>query len=153
MIQIFDIREKPELLTEAVDYFWKQWGSDSNFNFYRDCIERSCETQSNIPRFYIAAVDNKIIGSYALLRSDLNSRQDLFPWLACLFVEPEFRGKNIGTQLQNHAIDQVRLKGYEKLYLCTDLTDYYERNNWRYIGKGYSISGDETKIYEYQIRN
>ncbi|WP_229522421.1 GNAT family N-acetyltransferase [Paenibacillus monticola] len=96
---------------------------------------------------------NKIIGSYALLRSELNSRQDLSPWLACLFVEPEYRRKNIGVQLQNHSINQVRLKGYEKLYLCTDLTDYYERNNWNHIGKGYSIDDNETRIYEYQIRN
>jgi GNAT superfamily N-acetyltransferase len=153
MIQIFDIREKPELLKDAIDYFWNQWGSESNYNFYRDCIERSTETESDVPRFYIAIEDNKTIGSYALLRSDLNSRQDLFPWLACLYVEPEYRGKNIGAQLQNHAINQVRLKGYEKLYLCTDLTDYYERNNWSHIGKGYSIGDDETRIYEYQIRN
>jgi GNAT superfamily N-acetyltransferase len=153
VIHIFDVREKPEFLENTVAYFWKQWGSDSNFNFYRDCIERSCETQSDVPRFYIAIEDNKIIGSYAILRSDLNSRQDLFPWFACLYVESEYRGKNIGTQIQNHAINQVRLKGYQKLYLCTDLTNYYEKTNWRYIGKGYSISNDETRIYEYQIKN
>ena len=112
MIQIFDIREKRELLKEAVNYFWNHWGSASNLNFYRDCIERSCDTESDIPRFYIALEDNKIIGSYAILRSDLNSRQDLFPWFACLYVEPEYRGKKIGAQLQNHAINEVRLKGY-----------------------------------------
>jgi GNAT superfamily N-acetyltransferase len=153
LIYIFDIRDKPELLKGAVDYIWNKWGSESNLNFYRDCIERSCETQSDVPRFYLAIEDNKIIGSYALLRSDLNSRQDLFPWFACLYVEPDYRGKNLGTQLQNHAINEVRQKGYEKLYLCTDMTGYYERNNWRHIGKGYSIGDDETRIYEYQIRN
>jgi N-acetylglutamate synthase-like GNAT family acetyltransferase len=149
MIQIIDIRERPELVNEAVDFFWKQWGSDSNHNFYRDCIERSCDTASDIPRFYLALQDDKIIGSYALLRSDLNSRQDLFPWFACLYVEPEHRGHHAGVQLQNHAINQAKLKGYEKLYLCTDLTDYYEKNNWKFIGKGYSITDEETRIYEF----
>lgn len=153
MIQIFDIREKSELLQDTIDYFWEKWGSDSNVKFYHDCIERSLETQSDLPRFYIAMEGNKIIGSYALLRSDLNSRQDLFPWFACLYIEPNYRGKNIGTQLQNHAITQVELKGYRKLYLCTDLSSYYEKNNWNHIGKGYSVHGDETRIYEYQIRN
>jgi GNAT superfamily N-acetyltransferase len=152
MIQIFEITEKPELLKDAVDYFWNHWGSDSNRNFYRDCIEKSCDTESDIPRFYLAFEYNKIVGSYAILRSDLNSRQDLFPWFACLYVEAEYRGKNIGAQLQNHAINQSRFKGYEKLYLCTDLTDYYERNNWRFIGKGYSMNDDETRIYEYNVR-
>lgn len=43
------------------------------------------------------------------------------------------------------------MKGYERLYLCTDLSNYYEKNNWNYIGEGYSIHGDETRIYEYQM--
>jgi len=64
MINIFDIREKPELQKDAVDYFWNHWGSDSNLNFYRDCIERSCDTKSDIPRFYLALEGNKVVGSY-----------------------------------------------------------------------------------------
>ncbi|MDQ0060070.1 GNAT family N-acetyltransferase [Paenibacillus harenae] len=151
MIRIIDIRERPDLQKAAVDYFWQRWGSDSNRNFYRDCIERSCDTQCDVPRFYLALEDDQIIGAYALLRSDLNSRQDLFPWFACLFVEPEHRGKRIGALLQDHAIVQARQKGYERLYLCTDLTHYYEKTNWSYIGKGYSISDDETRIYEYKV--
>jgi GNAT superfamily N-acetyltransferase len=114
MTRMIDIRERTELLKEVADYFWNQWGSDSNYNFYRDCIERSCDT---------------------------------------VYVEPEHRGHNVGMQLQNHAINQAKLKGYEKLYLCTDLTDYYEKNNWKFIGKGYSITDEETRIYEFNIES
>ncbi len=28
-------------LGKGIEYFWKNWGSDSNFNFYKDCIENS----------------------------------------------------------------------------------------------------------------
>ena len=153
MIQIMDIRDEKELLEDAVNYFWSQWGSSTNYNFYKDCITQSCNTDSEIPRFYLAIEDNKIIGSYALLRSELNSRQDLSPWFACLYVHPEERGRKIGDLLQTHAIGESRRKGFKALYLCTDLTKYYERTNWKYIGKGYSISGDETRIYEYQFSN
>lgn len=96
--------------------------------------------------------ENKIVGSYAILRSDLNSRQDLSPWFACLFVELEYRGKHIGAQLQTHAINQAKLRGYENLYLCTDMTGYYEKTNWRFIGKGFSLFDDETRIYEYKVK-
>jgi len=151
MIQIIDISNKTEFLEDAINYFWSQWGSDSNFNFYKDCITQSCTTESEIPRFYLALEDNKIIGSYALIRSDLNSRQDLSPWFACLYVSPEARGRKIGDLLQTHAISESRRKGYKELYLCTDLTSYYERTEWNYIGKGYSINDDETRIYGYQL--
>ncbi|OPG98767.1 GNAT family N-acetyltransferase [Chryseobacterium mucoviscidosis] len=148
MFEIVDIRQKPDMVQAAVHYFWKQWGSESSYHFYRDCIERSVETESDVPRFYVLLDGDRIVGGYALLRSDLNSRQDLFPWFACLHVDPEYRGQNLGGQLQNHAINEVKAKGYDKLYLCTDLTDYYEKNNWAYIGKGYLLDDEETRIYE-----
>lgn len=151
MFEIVDIRQKPERVQDAVQYFWKQWGTETSFHFYRDCMERSVETKSDVPRFYVMLDGEQIIGGYALLRSDLNSRQDLFPWFACLYVESEYRGKKLGEQLQNHAIREVQAKGYDKLYLCTDLTDYYEKNNWTHIGKGYLLDDEETRIYEYTI--
>lgn len=151
MFEIVDIRQKPEKVQDAVQYFWKQWGTESSFHFYRDCMERSVETESDVPRFYVMLDGERIIGGYALLRSDLNSRQDLFPWFACLYVEPEYRGKKLGEQLQNHAIREVQAKGYDRLYLCTDLTEYYEKNNWTHIGKGYLLDDEETRIYEYKV--
>lgn len=39
MLKIVDIRQRPELLQSAVQYFWKQWGTETNLDFYRDCIE------------------------------------------------------------------------------------------------------------------
>lgn len=153
MLEILNIRNYPERLEEAIQYIWGQWGSESNQKFYRDCIIQSCETESDLPRFYLAIEDNKIIGSYALLRSDLNSRQDLCPWFACLYVNSDSRGRKIGEWLQNHAINETKEKGYSKLFLCTDLTEYYERNKWRYIGRGYSLNDDETRIYEYRIEH
>ncbi|MCG7386830.1 GNAT family N-acetyltransferase [Paenibacillus sp. ACRRY] len=151
MFEIMNIRQKPELLQAAVQYFWKQWGTETSYHFYRDCMERSVDTNSDVPRFYVMLDGDRIIGGYALLRSDLNSRQDLFPWFACLHVVPEYRGKNLGGQLQKHAVNQVKLKGYDKLYLCTDLQGYYEKNDWTYIGKGYLLDDEETRIYELQI--
>ncbi|BBH20309.1 hypothetical protein Back11_16540 [Paenibacillus baekrokdamisoli] len=147
-IEIYDIREQKARLDEIVDYFWKQWGSESNYHFYRDCMEHSCQTDNNLPRFYVAMEDSKIVGSYALLRSDLNSRQDLEPWFACLYVSPELRGRKLGTQLQNHAKDQARIAGYPALYLSTDLDGYYERNEWIAKGHTYLFDGTQTKVYE-----
>jgi predicted GNAT superfamily acetyltransferase len=148
MIKILNIKDRKDLFEKAVDYYWEQWGSSSNRNFYKDCMYHSCQTDNKLPNFYIAIQSDIIVGSYALLSSDLNSRQDLKPWFACLFVSPELRGKNIGFTLQKHAIEQANLLGYQQLYLCTELEGYYERNNWNYIGDGYIFNGDITRIYK-----
>src|SRR5690606_29389271 len=111
---------------KVIDYFWSKWGGKSNYLFYKDCIERSIDTENDLPRFFVALQEDEIIGSYAILRSDLNSRQDLSPWFACLYVEEKCRGKNLGTALQNHAKQYMKALGYEKLYLCTEIEGYYE---------------------------
>ena len=150
-MKIVDIREVPELFEQAYQFIWGQWGEESNARFYRDCMEQACRTEEAIPRFYLALEGDTLMGSYALLRSDLNSRQDLSPWFACLFVDPEHRGQGLGGTLQQHALAQAKEKGYRELFLCTDLTGYYERQGWDYIGKGYLLDDSETRIYSKAI--
>ena len=147
-MEIYNVREIKEKKEEIFEYFWRKWGYEKNRMFYRDCIERSIDTESDLPRFFVALEEDKIIGSYAILRSDLNSRQDLYPWFACLYVEEEQRGRNLGAMLQQHAKAYMKSKGFDKLYLCTDMNDYYEKNDWIDIGIGYSIGDDLYKIYE-----
>ena len=81
------INKNSKLLEKGIEYFWKQWGNSSNFDFYKDCIENSIYDDKSLPKFYLMLDEGKIIGSYALLINDLISRQDLFPWFACLFVD------------------------------------------------------------------
>jgi predicted N-acetyltransferase YhbS len=147
MIEIFHLKDKAELLDNAVQLFWKQWGTESNFKFYEDCMIHSIKTDSDLPRFYIAIQQGEIIGTYALLRNDLISRQDLFPWLACLYVQPNHRGQHIGKKLLQHAREETNKLGYNNLYLCTDLEGYYEKFGWIHLTSGYLFNGEETKIY------
>lgn len=148
MIEIYELSQRIELFDEAVKVFWEQWGNEHNYKFYQDCMLQSCKTSEEIPRFYIALLNESIIGTYAVIRNDLNSRQDLFPWLACLYVNPDHRGNGIGSQLLEHAILETFKKGYKKLYLTTDLEGYYEKYGWTHITEAYGVSGGAIKVYE-----
>lgn len=120
--------------------------------FYVDCMKHSGKTSDSIPSFYIALEDEKVIGTYALLRNDINSRQDLFPWLACLYVDPAYRGKSIGKQLLEHGLQTTALLGYEKLYLSSDLEGYYEKYGWTSAAITYGPSGGSIKVYEKAVK-
>ena len=146
-MKIVEIQQRPELFDKSVGVFWGEWGNEKNYKFYEDAMRQSCLTTDEIPRFYIALENESIIGTYALIRNDLNSRQDLFPWLACLFVDPEHQGKRIGSQLLQHARQEAAKKGFEKLYLSTDLEGYYEKYGWTHIGEVYGVSGSSLKLY------
>lgn len=147
-MEIIELRNKDQLLDQAIQVFWQQWGSEENFKFYEDAILHSATTSSDIPRFYVAVEEGEIIGTYAMLRNDLNSRQDLCPWLACLYVAEEHRGKGIGAKLLDHGLSVAAKKGYENLYLTTDIENYYEKYGWKNSGSVYGAGGGASKLYE-----
>lgn len=148
MIEIIDIKNRADLFEQAVDFIWGYWGNERNFNFYQDCMKHSCTTNSDLPKFYIVLQNETIIGSYALLRNDLISRQDLTPWFACLYVVPELRGQKLGEVILEHAIQETRKKGYENLYLCTDIDGYYEKYGWIHLNNAFLFNGEEIKVYK-----
>jgi GNAT superfamily N-acetyltransferase len=147
LLEIYELSQRMDLYEDAVQVFWRNWGSQNNFNFYHDCIMHSCGSHNDLPKFYIAVQNNAIAATYALLRNDLISRQDLFPWLACLYIVPELRGNKFGSLLLQHAMKETAKSGFENLYLCTDLDGYYEKYNWSFLTNGYIFNGDLTKIY------
>ncbi len=146
-IQIIELSSRKDLMDDAVNYFWNCWGKENNFPFYRDCIVNSVHDPNDVPNFYLALEGNKIIGTYALLINDLISRQDLKPWLACLYTEPGYRGKGLAGMLLEHGLQQTRAMGYQKLYLYTDLVGFYEKKGWNHICNGFTATGDEYRIY------
>ncbi|MBD1383345.1 GNAT family N-acetyltransferase [Bacillus sp. IB182487] len=147
-MKITEIKQGTELFDKAVQVFWGQWGNEGNYKFYNDAILHSCNTSEEIPRFYVALNNKSIIGTYALIRNDLNSRQDLWPWLACLYVDPEFRGNEMGSRLLEHALKEAARKGFSKLYLTSDLEGYYEKYGWTHLTECYGASGGSIKLYE-----
>jgi GNAT superfamily N-acetyltransferase len=66
----------------------------------------------------------------------LISRQDLFPWLAALYVDEAARGKGLAGKLQQHVIAFAAQAGYDELHLWSACRDFYERYGWQYIGDG-----------------
>jgi N-acetylglutamate synthase-like GNAT family acetyltransferase len=59
-------------------------------------------------------------------------RPDLEPWLASVFVDPEERGRGIGSQLVEFIMLQARERRFTRLYLFTpDRQTFYQRLGWR----------------------
>ena len=152
-MEITELSERPDLLEASIKYFWSCWGNESNYIFYKNCIENSLKPVNALPKFYLALSENKIIGSYALLTNDLISRQDLMPWLACLYVNEEHRKKGVAEKLLNHGLKQSFEKGFSELFLSTGLENFYEKKDWRLFSYGYSVGGDKYKIYYKQTNN
>jgi predicted N-acetyltransferase YhbS len=60
------------------------------------------------------------IGSISLVKDDLPGHPNLNPWLASLYVFPEFRGRGLGRLLVQQALDFLRQQKYPHAYLFTE---------------------------------
>lgn len=145
-VRIISVRDNPEYLAQAVDYFSSKWGISKEI--YAESIGCSLTTGSPLPRWYLMLRGTEIIGSYGLITNDFNSRQDLLPWLCALYIEKAERGNNLGAILLAHGKAEATKLGFPNLHLFTDHIGYYERHGWQYIGDCYSVHGEKSRIYK-----
>ncbi len=89
------------------------------------------------------------MGTVGLWRCDLISRQDLYPWLAALYVDEEFqRGQGLGATVQQHVIEHAPRRDIrEALSLFAEFKGYYERFGWQYIGDGLDYPDKPVHLY------
>jgi predicted N-acetyltransferase YhbS len=93
----------------------------------------------------------RLLGTVGLWRCDLISRQDLYPWMAALYVAPEARGQGLAGKLQQHVIEYARAQGYSELFLYSACRDFYERFGWQYIGEGLDYPASAVSLYRYDL--
>jgi len=144
--KIISLRENPEYLKRAIDFYSLKWNVPRDI--YEDSMTISLTTQSPLPRWFLMLKEDEIIGSYGLITNDVISRQDLWPWLCAVYIEEKERGKALSSKLLEHGRIEAAKLGYSKVYLCTDHIGLYEKYGWSHFGFGYLRSGTKVRLYE-----
>jgi len=89
-----------------------------------------------IPSTFVYDHQGRPAGSAAIVASDMDSRPQWSPWLASVFVAPEFRRQGIGGRLVRHVMAQAAAAGYQQLYLFTpDRAAFYQKLGWQPIAE------------------
>lgn len=146
-LQLFSVREHPELTEDVIAFFQRHWATENSMKVYENCIRSCIETESPLPQWYVLMLNGKIVAGAGLITNDFISRMDLWPWLAALYVEEECRGCALGRELIRHALDEAARLGFDNLYLCTDHIGYYEKYGFTAIAEGFHPWGDRSRIY------
>ena len=148
-MNLCSLREHPGLLETFISYFQQTWANPDSMAVYEDCMRHAITTDSPLPQWYLLTDDagETIIGCAGLITNDFISRMDLWPWLAALIVEEEYRGNALGSVLIRHAREHAASLGFDHLYLATDHIGYYEKYGFAYIADGYHPWGESSRIY------
>jgi len=87
--------------------------------------------QSLVPSLYLASLDGRPLGTVSLVGLDMPLRPLLSPWLASLWVSPDWRRRGIGSRLLAHVEARAAAVGLSPLYLFTDTRQaWYARRGW-----------------------
>ena len=145
-MKIIKLADHPELREQAAIWFSDKW--EIPVEAYRDSIQSSIEQPEGIPQWYVILNDTQqIIAGTGVIDNDFHERKDISPNLCALFVEETYRKQNIAKQLLDFARAEMRSLGFEKLYLVTDLDDFYERCGWTFLTMVTEDEGGLIKMY------
>lgn len=148
-MRIKPLCECPQHLETIARWWQDEWG---HYNPTRSLDDRKQSLQlylseeSQLPTVWLAVEDDQLLGTAALDIDDLPSVKHGFsPWLASVFVAPQFRQQGIGRMLVEHVINFAQQHRYPTLTLFTgDQMAWYERMGFKEIDKkqyaGYDIT-------------
>jgi hypothetical protein len=87
-----------------------------------------------IPSTIVALAGDRLLGSASLLERDIPGTEEWAPWLASVYVTPEWRGQGIGWRLVDRVMQEARELGVAVLHLFTAGAEgWYGPRGWRVI--------------------
>jgi len=134
-MEILNLADVPHCLELISGWHHNEW---SYLNPGRTFEKRLADMQkhllgNDIPTTFVA-ISDQVLGSAALIESDMPERSELTPWLASVFVAPEARKNGVGRALVQRVMQHAKASGVKTMYLYTpDRAHFYKHMGWQTI--------------------
>ncbi|MFM8342827.1 MAG: GNAT family N-acetyltransferase [Methylomonas sp.] len=153
-MQILDLRDAPQQIPKLAEWHHQQWASLNPNGSLEKRIVKMQDYLSDelIPSTFIAKT-SRLLGSAAIVDNDMETWPELTPWLASVFVAPEYRRQGVGSQLVKHVMHKAKHAGIEAMYLFTpDQANFYQKLGWEVIAneeyRGHSVMVMRVRLTE-----
>lgn len=145
-LTLIKLCDNSEFLEKAAQWFSEKWKIP--VEAYQESILECVEQKNGIPQWYIILDSSgNIIAGAGIIENDFHDHKDLRPNLCALFVEEEYRNQGIATYMLNFVRKELGNMGYEKLYLITDHTEFYEKCGWSFLTMVNDDQGAPVRMY------
>ena len=138
-MEIKYLADCPQHLHEVSNWLYEEWGAwyenssrEKRLNKLKNKLNKK-----EVPTVFVTVIDETPVGTASLVKYDMQTKENLTPWLASVYVKKEFRRRGIGSQLVQRVTKEARDIGFEEIYLFTpDKKDFYLNLNWKFYRKG-----------------
>lgn len=130
---ISDLRQQPAFFDAVADRIWQAWWKERGFPIdYITGRLRETMNAELIPFALVAHDGETFLGTASVIASDLEDRPHYTPWVAAVWVEPEYRQQRIGRALVARAAGDAFALGIDRVYLCAAKIrrNFYLQQGW-----------------------
>ena len=131
-MKIYNLADKLEYLDEICHLTEEEWGKYKDLDEFELKVSRkkqkikSLLSENNYCKLILLDGDS-LVGFISIFPTDGDERCDLSPWYATMYVKKEYRGKGYSKILNDAILDEARNRGFSKIYLKSELKNYYEK--------------------------
>ena len=143
--KIISITDNEDYIIKASEFFHNIWNID--INEYILSMKESLNRKLAFPRWYIALIDDEIIGGVGVIFNDFHKAKDLYPNICALYVKEEYRNKKIATNLINKVCSDLISYKINKVYLITSHTNFYEKLGFKYLKDVHEEDDNLIRMY------
>ena len=146
-MKIISIKNNEKYLSEYIKLCSLEWGTKKTTKELEDYIIEKKQRILNDDKVIsvLGLIDNHtMIGFISLFKYDGEYRRDLTPWYATMFVKEKYRGKGYSKLLNDAILKEAHNLGYTKVYLKSELENYYEKFGAIFIE---NLDNNETLYY------
>ena len=135
-MRIANLADHPELIDTIARWHFDQWGHADPNDSVQARADHLRRCNSRIPAAYVALNGTELCGTVLLVEHDMDTRRELTPWVASVYVAPAHRRKGIASALVRHAVRRAAMMGVARLYLFTESArNLYEKLGWHAIAE------------------
>lgn len=148
MLKIYNIKDKMEYAKEVITLEHNMWAKDKEFNKEERIENKVKRIKENLDKNNFCKLllldEDILIGFISLFPTDGEEEKHLTPWYATMYVKEEYRKNGYSKILNDAILKEAKQRGYDKVYLKSDLKNYYEKFGAKQIKK---LSNGETLYY------
>lgn len=139
MLKIYNIKDKLEYIKEIAILTQEEWGEKglSTDEFDNKVNKKIEKIKSNLDKKsyckLILLDDDKLVGFISMFPYDGEERKELTPWYATMYVKKEYRKNGYSKILNDAILKEAKNRGFSKIYLKSELKNYYEKFGAKYI--------------------